>query len=238
LNELESSEVFEAAARATINERCGSAFLHDVRGSMQALFSAFELLGRSARMGGGDTVRVEKACDLAKRAITNHEKATLQILELLTLQHDESMRLDLGIMVREAAHFLRNDAANKSITLKLEVVPDLEIFAPRARLQTLLAGLFTAAIDQLRVASVLQINAKRDGAFALLSVGADSSGERSGDPVAGRELTLQFARQFMQTNGGRLEIDPAADGRIVRLYFPVGDVRASLAAAEVSASEK
>jgi len=51
---LSLTDLYEAAARATINERCAPAYLHDFRGSLQALFGALELLGRSARAGGGD----------------------------------------------------------------------------------------------------------------------------------------------------------------------------------------
>lgn len=54
MNELGLTDLYEAAARATINERCAPAYLHDVRGSLQALLGALELLGRSARAGGGD----------------------------------------------------------------------------------------------------------------------------------------------------------------------------------------
>lgn len=229
LNEMESSAVFEAAARATINERCAAAFLHDVRGSMQALFSAFELLGRSARMGGGDPLRVEKACDLAKRAITQHEKATMEILGLLTLQHPEVAVVDLGSLVREAVHFLRSDAATKSVALKVDAAPDLTVRVARARLRTLLVGILTAAIDHTQPDSDLLIEVGRAGQEAVITLASDAgfaahapeSHLDAGKFSAG-DLTLRFARQLMSSCGGRLHIEaaPGTTGRL-RLYFPI-----------------
>ena len=46
---LSLTDLYEAAARAAINERCAPAYLHDVRGSLQALFGALELLGMQER---------------------------------------------------------------------------------------------------------------------------------------------------------------------------------------------
>jgi len=73
---LSLTDLYEAAARATINERCAPAYLHDVRGSLQALFGALELLGRSARAGGGDLARVEKALPGGRSAATKNRQLT------------------------------------------------------------------------------------------------------------------------------------------------------------------
>ncbi len=66
MNELTLPDLYEVAARASINERCAHSYLHDVRGTMHALFSAVELLGRSAQGAGGNQERIHKACDLAR----------------------------------------------------------------------------------------------------------------------------------------------------------------------------
>ena len=219
----------EAAARATINERCAAAFLHDVRGSMQALFSAFELLGRSARMGDANVSRVEKACDLAKRAIARHEKSTMEILALLTSQHADVAAVDLGVLVREAAHFLRNDAATKAVELQVDAAPDLIVLVARARVQTMLVGLLTAAIDHAQDGRELVIDARQSGQNALvtLSPAAGFEAPLISDPVAAprfraADLTLMFARQLMASSGGRLEINAAqGDNGSLVLYLPL-----------------
>jgi signal transduction histidine kinase len=230
VSELELPDLFTTAARASINERCAAAFLHDVRGTMQALFSAFELLGRSARMGA-DSVRVEKACDLARRAISQHEKSTLDVLRMLTLQHSAASEVNLGDLVHEVTHFLRNDASNKQVTITVASAPGLNVCAERAKLQTLLMGLLTAAIEEIPSGTELPIAVRRDGPDAVMVLGSHSgfADTRNLDqllahpigPLRSRELTLLFARRFLADQGGRLEIDAtAASNGELRLYYP------------------
>ena len=223
MNSRNLSDLYEVAARATINERCATAYLHDIRGSMQALFSALELLGRSARKGGSDLDRVEKACALAKRAIDFHEKSTLNALHILTLQDAESATLDVGALMNDVVHFLRNNAANKGVTVSLLGTAPLSVAAERARLQTLLVGLVADAIDATPGGTELPITVSREASFVVICIGSNA-----GYPVdnstedLSHELTLHFARQFLSTNGGRLEIDAAAPPRgSLRLYYPI-----------------
>ena len=197
---------------------------------MQALFSAFELLGRSARMGA-DSVRVEKACDLARRAISQHEKSTLDVLRTLTLQHSAATEVDLGELIHEVAHFLRNDAANKRVSIAVSTSAGSAVSVERAKLQTLLVGLLTAAIEETPSGTELPIAVRRDGADAvmILRSHAGFADTRNLDqllaqplgPLHPRELTLLFARRFLTGHGGRLEIDAtAAPNGELRLYYP------------------
>jgi signal transduction histidine kinase len=217
VNELKLPDVYEAAARATINERCALAFLHDIRGSMQALFSALELLGRSAK-AGANPERVEKACDLARRAITRHEKSTIDTLAVLTLQPADAAPLDLGALLRDGVHFLRHEAANKAVRLSLEAPSGLTIWGDRTKLQTLLVGLLTAAIDELTAGADLQLSIGRVAADVLVTIGSSAGYGESQDapqdllqPPQGRmqpkDLTLLFAKQFLAANGGSIRVD-------------------------------
>lgn len=238
VNESETPDLFEAAARATINERCASAYLHDVRGSMQALFSAVELLGRSALSGGVNVVRAEKACELARRAISHHEKATLDVLQLLTLQHAQATEVDVGLLIKEVVHFLRNEAASRSVVVKLSNAAQLRVVAERAKLQTLLVGLITAAIDETPSGEALPISVERYAGEAIITIGCNAEyGHAPGDDrwpnrlsdvfgppeltLDSRELTIGFARRYLSANQGRLEIDAGAQPRgAMRLHYP------------------
>ncbi len=229
VSEHELPDWVEAAARATINERCASAFLHDIRGTMQALFSAFELLGRSAKLSGDNSLRVEKACDLARRAITRHEKSTLDMLQLLTLQHCPAVAVDLGELVNEVIHFLRNEAAGKDLALRVSSVPSLTVWAERNRLQTLLVGLLTAAIDAAPSGSELPLAVRREGNDAVVCIGSAAAFDEIDppsqpldwhSPLHPRQLTLVFARQFLEANGGRLEIATVGPHGALNLYYP------------------
>jgi signal transduction histidine kinase len=238
VNELKLPDVYEAAARATINERCALAFLHDIRGSMQALFSALELLGRSAK-AGGNPERVEKACDLARRAITRHEKSTIDTLAVLTLQPADAAPLDLAALLRDAVHFLRHDASNKAVRLLLDAPAGLNIWGDRTKLQTLLVGLLTAAIDDLPAGTDLQLSIERAATDALVTIccsaGYCETQHAPQDllqPPQGRvqpkDLTLLFAKQFLAANGGSIRVDRASGPHgALYLRYPLLDGEAT-----------
>lgn len=231
MDQLGLPDLYEAAARATINERCALAYLHDIRGSMQALFSALELLGRSAKAGSGNPERVEKACELARRAITHHEKSTIGALQVLTLQPTEATAVDVGALLTEVVHFLRNDAANKEVVMAIDGTEVVSIVAERAKLQTLLVGLLAASIDDAPPGTMLQLSFRRSNDSAVVSLGSDAGYGRAQEAMVTPdlqnrlrpiELTLLFARRFLAANGGRLEIDPSGSPRgELRLYYPL-----------------
>jgi hypothetical protein len=206
---MESTDMLETAARAAINERCAAAFLHDVRGSMQALFSSFELLGRAAKMAGGNAERSEKAIALAKRAMAHHEKSTMEILQLLTWQRLEPVILDVVAAVRDAVHFLRNDAVNKNIVFTVVAsTDDLSIRIEQRRFHMLLVGLLAGAIDHAALGTELTVNVSQPAEDVVITLGSDAglspSTQRQVD-----HATLAFARNFIESGGGRLEIDSA-----------------------------
>ncbi len=231
MEELELYEVYEAAARALINRRCATAYLHDIRGTMQALFSAVELLGRSARSSSGDAARIDKACALAKRAIGNHERATLEALQALTLQSTDDSQTDLGALVKEVVHFLRNEAAIKGIAPTVAADDAMHILAPRAELQTMLVGLVSAAIDATPAGQPLHVGAARSGTDAVITVDSDAGYPGDEDPqsilhqtratLRPRELTRLFAARFLGAHGGRLEIDAAPPRGALRVVYPL-----------------
>jgi len=245
VNELRLPDLYEAAARATINERCAPAYLHDIRGSMQALFSALELLGRSARSGSVNPERVERACELARRAISHHEKATLEALQILTLQHVDAAAVDVLSLATEVVHFLRNDAATQDVLLNVTGTPGVSISAERARLQTVLVGLLTAAIDETPPGASLLLCIDRVGDNAIISLDSDAGYKEVSEKadlwncphsrLRTKELTLLFARQFLAANGGRLEINAAALPRgAMRVYYPLAARNVAGAPAEAA----
>ncbi len=231
VNDLGLTDLYEAAARATINERCAPAFLHDFRGSLQALFGALELLQRSARAGGGDLARVEKACDLARRAINCHEKSMIDLLEALTSQQSPTAAVEVEALTREVLHFLRNDAANKAIHMTVTSSENLVVWADRAKLQTLLAGLLTAAIDETPVRGELPITIDRVGDDVAVTIGSHAGyDEAHAIPDLSqcpylrfrpKELTLLFARDFLAANRGRLTVDNSMQPQgALTIYYP------------------
>jgi len=241
------SDLYEAAARATINERCASAYLHDVRGSLQALFGALELLGRSARAGGGDLARVEKACALARRAITRHEKSTIDALQTLTSQQSMAVAVDVGALTCDVAHFLRNEAGNKGVRITVATPENLIVWADRGKFHTLLVGLLTAAIDETQVGGEVPVKIDRVGDDVAVSIGSNAgyddfheAPDLSRRPTLRfqpKELTLFFAREFLAANGGRLTVDNVSQPQgSLTIHYPVHGK--SFAALRESETEK
>lgn len=251
---IEPPELFDVAARANINARCAHGLLHDLRGSMQALFSAVELLDRSAR-NNGDRERVDRACDLARRAIHQHEKTVIGAVALLTQQPSDVGTFDLSSLLAEVAHFLHNEAAAKEISIALNVEREVLVCAERSRLQTLLVGLLVAALDAIPTGGTLPVNLSQCGDEVLIRMGSSAGypslaahsgpdvAEALAHLVAGRldrnDLTLLFARSFLQAGGGRLEIDAAeAPHGSLQIFYPLAGSSRSFAATRASATEK
>jgi signal transduction histidine kinase len=231
VTELELPELLAAAACAIINERHAAAYAHDVRGTMQALFGAFELLGRSAK-AGADTSRVEKASDLARRSITHHEKSTMHVLDLLTQQPADPTPTNLTALLPDVAHFLRHMAALKDVNIVVSAAPDLWVLAQTTKLQMLLVGLLTEAIDDTPAGAELGVRVDRVGdgqialsiglpLFAAITEDSDAAAVAPRRSYRPRELILAFARQFLTANQGRLSVDLAAPPHgTLSLYFP------------------
>ncbi len=245
MTELLLPDLVEVAARATINARCAPSYLHDIRGSMQALYSALELLGRSAKSGGDNMLKVERACDLAKRAISFHEKSTMGVLELLTATNSPPAVFDVEQLAVDAVHFLRNDAGARAVKINVVRGSKPLIHAERTKFQVLVVGLLTAAIDEAAAGinaaagtagAELIVTVERRGCFAMLSLGSTAGYDEALEPddllhkPAGclhpRELTFSFARKFLGANGGRLEIGENAGTSSLQIFYPCIEAQA------------
>jgi hypothetical protein len=231
MKDVELNDLYEISARANINRRCATAYLHDIRGSMHALFSAIELLGRSAKSGDGNQERIDKACELAKRAIGNHERTTLGAVQALALLDFDAAAVDVAVLAAEVVQFLRNHAAVKEVAVTTAAEGPVIVVAERAKLRALLMGLIMEAIDGSPSGADLRVAVARTGDDAVVSIGcapgcaAISATQEFLPPANGRldplELTLVYARQYLRENGGRLEIDAGAQPRgELRLVYP------------------
>jgi len=229
MKELTLPDVCEAAARAGINERCAGAYLHDIRGTMQALYSSLELLGRQARSGGAHP-RIEQGWALARRAMEHHETSMLDAFRALTLQPDKAGPVEIAALLGEVAHFLRNDAAAKDVRIQVAAAGEIRVTADRATLKSLLLGLLLAALDALPDGAELPVSIDRVGHEAVIRVGShagcaplplDAPLRRAGGRIPAPDLALLFADRFLNAQGGRLEIDPETPPHgALRVYYP------------------
>src|SRR6202521_5656655 len=117
MNDLQAGDVLDAAVQTLINERCRRAYMHDMRGGLQAIYSSLELLARSAKLAAQNPALIDGAASIAKRALANYEPSMVTTVNQVTEPDDSPVVLNLSSLVQQAQQFLRNDALGKEITL-------------------------------------------------------------------------------------------------------------------------
>lgn len=204
----------DAAARALIAERCQRTYLHEIRGGLQALSGAVELLTRLARSGDGDGAVVDRAALIAKRALTNHESAMVDMVKQMAGASERAERVDLGLMVDDIVRFLRNDMAARQVEARLEKGPEVCLEIDRNALRFLLIGLFTERIDAAPGGELSVRVERRDGEAVLELRSRAGPGP---DPAAADRI-LELLRHWTAAHGGRLEQRSDA---VFALHLPV-----------------
>jgi len=226
MNALSLGDALDAAAYALVGERCRHAHIHDIRGELQTLQSSLELLARSARNPGENIALAEKATALARRALANHEKSLVDFVNQTTPHEEAAVAVDVRDMVNRALVILRNDAANKSITFKVESAVDLRILAQPRRSRLLILGLLAMTIDELSAGSVVNVLLSREDSQIVIEIQSDvicpaiRAPEDLWKGAAGEvppfDLLLAVTSRWAGANGGRVDQVP----RALRIYYP------------------
>jgi hypothetical protein len=230
MNPLPLSDVLEAAAYALVNERCRDAYMHDMRGGLQALNSALELLARSAKTTG-ENVLVQKATELARRAMVNHEKSLIELLHYVTPHTEPAMPVDLGDVLHEVLRSLEHDALSRLIRLELRTDPGLFVVAQRHNCRLLMLGLGAMTIDALAPGDAIEITTARVGAHALIEFKSGMPCPPVRDPpnlwrdaqstLQPYELLLALTQHWANANGGRIELlENSRLPNMLRIYYP------------------
>ena len=232
MNSLRAGDVLDAAVQTLINERCRRAYMHDLRGGLQAIYSSLELLARSARHASQNPALIDGATSIAKRAMANYEESMVAIVNQVTGPDDAPVILNLSTLVKQAQQFLRNDALGKEITLGLSGREDLRVLSEPNKLRSLILGLLALSIDASPTGAGLQVELSCADGFAVLELrshltyetirGAEELLSREPVNLKPQEMVLGFARQWITANGGHVEI-PSETGTPagLRLYYPL-----------------
>jgi signal transduction histidine kinase len=214
----------DAAARAAIGARCRNALLHEIRGGLQAMSGALELLARLARSGGGEAAVIERATSIAKRSLANHETMMLDLVKQITAAEEDPEPADLAIIMEETLKVLRNDIAARRLEIRTErLLPAAEVIVPRNPLRFVLLGWLIDRIDSTPVGGFMSVRiagAEQAAQIELTAIGQRSQDGRSGDPGpldAHGAIIPAFVRRWVEAHGGRLE---GAGPDAVRLTLP------------------
>ena len=225
-------DILDAAFQTLINDRCRRAYMHDMRGGLQAIYTSFEVLARSAKNGAQNAALIDSVSSMAKRAMAHHEQALVDIVNQVTGPEGAAEVVDLGRLVQEVQQFLRNDAHRGGINLCSSGQENVLVLAHRNKLRSLILGLLAVGIDSLPAGAELHVELRVEESFALLEFrseliyGAILEPEvllcRAPADLRPQELILGSARQWITARGGRVEIHSPADAQTgLRIYYPL-----------------
>ncbi|HSY96606.1 MAG TPA: hypothetical protein VK793_13380 [Steroidobacteraceae bacterium] len=232
MNELQAGDVLDAAVQTLINERCRRAYMHDMRGGLQAIYSSLELLARSAKHAAQNPALIDGAATIAKRAMANYEQSMVAIVNQVTGPGEAPVVLNLWTLVQQAQQFLRNDALGKEITLGLSGRDDLQVLSEPNKLRSLILGLLALSIDASPAGADLKVELSCSDRFAVVELRSHLTYDaiREAQDLLCREpvnlkpqdLVLGYASRWIMANGGRVEIPCASDTPAgLRLYYPL-----------------
>jgi signal transduction histidine kinase len=229
---IPSIDLLEAAAYALVGERCRQSYLHDIRGGLQSLHTAVELLVRAAMSTGENPALAEKATAIARRAVQNHEKSLAELLDQLTPSKETAATVNVGEVVSEVLRFIINEASGKSISFRFEPAPEVLVVAQPRKLRLLILGLSSSLIDAAAPRAVIDVAVARENRDAMIEFRSSvpcpalrspedlwHSGGAMSSPY---ELLLVLTQSWASTNGGRLERPTDAHlPHALRIYYPL-----------------
>jgi hypothetical protein len=237
MNGLTPIGLLNAAAYALIVERCRRAHIHDVRGGLQSLHGAIDLLTRAASGAVPNPGLAERSTALAHRAMASHEKLLTDWAALVPDGPEAATAVDLGELIGEITRFLQNDASFRSVSLQVTAAKGLSVAVPPRRCRLYLLGLCALALDEMPPATVAQFTVAAAGSqvlfefksapprAAILDPGElwDTVEEpRQGIMPTGFDLLLSLSAHWLAESGGRAEWEGTQTTPALRLYFPAG----------------
>ncbi|MDP9082832.1 MAG: hypothetical protein M3N50_03590 [Pseudomonadota bacterium] len=229
MKNLSAEDMLETAAYALIGQRWRDSYLHDLRGALQALHSAIELLVRTAKTPGDNTALAEKASALARRTVAGYENSLVDLLDQLVPTVEVPARVNVGDLLGGILRFIRNEAAKKSITFALAARSDVFALTQAGKCRLLLLGLSAAMIDGLETGAIVDVTVGLRGTHAVIElqsampivdvIDADTLWRARASTY---EILLWVTHRWAHANGGGFEVLATAESKsILRIYYPI-----------------
>jgi hypothetical protein len=231
MNALPLSDVLAAAAYALIAERWQQAYIHDMRGGLQTLRNAVELLSRAAKIPGDNPAALEKSAALAKRAMDSHEKSLTSLVHQLTPPDEAAVSMNLGELAGEVLRFLRVGASIKSIVLTPDMIPDAMIVAQPYKCRLLILGICTALIDGLDPGATIEVVVARSESDVVMEFRSalpcpvirnpEELWHSAGSTLPSYGLMVALGSQWAGAKGGRVDCRRLAElQNSLRICYP------------------
>ncbi len=229
MKNLSAGDMLEAAAYALVGERWRDSYIHDLRGALQALHSAIELLARAAKNPGDNVALAEKASALARRTVAGYENSMIDLLDQVVPTVAAPARVNVGDLLGAILRFIRNEAAKNSITFALEPGSDIFVTTQVGKCRLLLLGLSAAMIDGLDTGAIVDVTVRLQDSHAVIELQSAMPlvELRDADTLwrAGAstyEILLCLTHKWACANGGRIEVSATTESNsTLRIFYPV-----------------
>jgi hypothetical protein len=209
----------EFRLHALIAQRYRGAYLHDLRGGLQVMQNAIEVLVRAVNAPRDNSALITRTSELAQRALAAHGELIDATVDRLVIRSDPPASCRASTIVNDVLRFLRSEFASKSITLEMALVDEFKVAVPASRLRLALMVVLTAVLEGNQVGAInISLHRHDDRGVIEFTVTPSASG-RAGQPAASVDigpvdgaLGLPTHRQLVEIDGGRVNFLPGTDG--------------------------
>jgi signal transduction histidine kinase len=218
---LPAADIAEAALHALITQRCQRAYAHELRNSLQGIYTGFDVLTRMLDGKTSTKLPSDKAGAVVRKSIANHDQSLEQIRKHLTLQNDAPEAVRVDELLRSLTSFLNNDASSKQVRLDTRSEA-LVANARPSKIRLVLLGLITDGIDAMTDGGELVITtavAAQNVVLELTMTRAQLPWPESAAEAGEGNWTVQTLHRLVQRDNGALEISGAGRMRRVRLSY-------------------
>jgi len=221
----------EGAAHSVIIARCRHVYIHELRGVLNPINLAVELLSRAASAAAKNPAMLEQSSMLAKRAMSIHDKSTVELFKQIMIADDPPGTVNLGTMLEEILRLFAPDRDLKAIAFQFTKGADVVVQAPAFKLRLFLMGLIAMTIDELSERAEFSLVLTRGEGAALIELSVNIDLPRVDTPemllatgiadsMTPYALVLAALRHWFGAGGGGLEIRQSVPARM-RIHYPL-----------------
>lgn len=199
MDQIDPERLQDMALRSAVAQRCRLAFLHDMRGGLQSISSAFELLNRAANAAPFNQALAGKASEFFRRAVDSHERALDASLEDICGGSPAREAMQLESIAGLSLKFLQNDAAARQVSLRPAALEPVSVHGNATNLRLLLLALLTHAIDLAPAGSLIELGVEcSPRAAVVVSAPAWTA------PGSAFEFICTVGHRWLSLDGGAL----------------------------------
>lgn len=191
---------------------------HEIRNPMAAISGSIELLKQSPQTSDDDRALMS----IVHREVSRLNVLIGDLLDYANPRPKQTVDFDLGSLVAETVQVARGDQSFASVEITADVDAPLPIHADPAKLRQVVWNLVRNAVDAASSGGKhVRVEARRDGAGAIISVADDGPGipeslvGRIFDPFVttkqkGTGLGLATCHAIITEHGGRIDVETSS----------------------------